>query len=217
MENLKSHIQSHRRDYIGQQLDEKTVSSSPVMQFESWMLEAINRKIQDVNAMILATADSHGTPSVRTVLLRDFSDDGFTFYTNYNSKKGKEIDENPKASVLFFWPELHRQIRIDGVLEKVSPEISEKYFAERPFDSKIAAWISPQSAVVQNKEVLEKSFDTFKEKFEGKDIPYPAFWGGYNLIPYAFEFWQGQPVRLHDRVLYKKDDEGNWKIMRLAP
>jgi pyridoxamine 5'-phosphate oxidase len=217
MESLKSHIQSHRRDYIGQQLDEKNVSASPLMQFESWMLEAINKKINDVNAMILATADKEGTPSVRTVLLRDFNEKGFTFYTNYNSKKGKEIDENPKASLLFFWPELHRQIRVDGILEKVSPEVSEQYFKVRPFDSKISAWISPQSAVVQDKEVLEKSFDAFREKYEGKEIPYPAFWGGYNLIPHTYEFWQGQPVRLHDRVMYKKDDEGNWKIMRLAP
>jgi len=218
MEDLKKYIENLRSEYSGEVLDEKTVQREPHKQFEIWMLEAVNANVEVPNAMILATADKTGKPSVRTVLLRDFSDKGFTFFTNYNSRKGKEIDENPFGSLLFYWPELHRQVRIDGSMIKVDPAVSMEYFKQRPLDNQVSSWISPQSTVVESKSVLEKKYDSFKSKYEGKEIPYPEFWGGYLLKPTTYEFWQGQTGRLHDRVLYEYEQENNsWKTVRLAP
>lgn len=215
---MKEHFSNLRTNYQGDLLDEKLVLKNPVKQFEEWFNEAIKSNMPDPNAMALATAGKNGMPSVRIVLLKDFDEKGFTFYTNHNSQKGKEISENPNGSILFFWPQLHRQIRIEGALEQIHPAVSEKYFNERPFESRISAWISPQSAIVDNKAALEKGYKDFEKKYEGKEIPYPTFWGGYCLKPIKFEFWQGQPNRLHDRIQYYLHSEDQlWNIKRLAP
>lgn len=215
---MKKHISQLRSHYQGEVLDEGLVSKDPLEQFKKWFKEVIDTELPDPNAMIIATANRAGIPSVRTVLLKDFDEKGFTFYTNYNSKKGKELDENPHASFLFFWPQLHRQIRIDGTVSQIDPLVSEKYFKERPRGSQISAWISAQSNEVENKSILEKNYTDFENICNNKEIPYPSFWGGYCLKPVSFEFWQGQPNRLHDRIQYSFDSENeNWKIARLAP
>lgn len=218
MEEIKKQISTLRKDYWGDALDISTVSGNPLTQFERWMGEALSLDIPEANAMTLATASKAGQPSARIVLLKDFSEKGFVFFTNYNSQKGQEIDQNPKAAVLFFWPKLMRQIKIEGVLGKVSPAESENYFKTRPTGNQLSAWASQQSSEIKSKEELEKHFKQLEEKYKGQDIPYPEFWGGYCLKPYAYEFWQGQANRLHDRIRYELIDEDTfWKIKRLAP
>lgn len=215
---MEKHVSQLRSQYQGEILDEKLVNKDPIEQFKKWFKEIIDAKIQDPNAMIIATANKIGIPTIRAVLLKDFDEKGFTFYTNYNSKKGKDLDENPHASFLFFWPQLHRQIRIDGVVSQTDPAISEKYFKERPRESQISAWVSAQSTELENKSILEKNYIDFKNICSDKEIPYPPFWGGYCLKPNAYEFWQGQPNRMHDRVQYSFDLESQkWLIKRLAP
>lgn len=215
---MKDHISKLRKQYEGELLDRTTAHPNPIEQFKHWFVEALDGKVNEPNAMILATCNANGKPSLRTVLLKDFDEKGFTFYTNYNSRKGKEINENPFVSILFFWPELMRQIRIEGELVQIDPEISAEYFKERPRGSQVSAWISPQSQIIESKKDLEDKCTDFEIKYAGKDIPYPSFWGGYRLKPGAFEFWQGQPNRLHDRIHYSIDTESNqWHIHRLAP
>lgn len=215
---MKEEISKLRSQYEGELLDEKFVCPDPVDQFRNWFKEALNSRVEEPNAMILATANKSGIPSVRTVLLKDVDQKGFTFYTNYNSRKGKELDENPNASILFFWPQLHRQVRIDGTVSQVDPVLSETYFRERPRGSQISAWVSQQSSEVGSKFELENRYRSFELTHLGKEIEFPAFWGGYCLKPTSFEFWQGQPNRLHDRVYYESASETNlWKIKRLAP
>lgn len=218
MKSIKEQINALRNDYDGDFLDAATVSRDPLTQFEIWMGEALIQNMPDPNAMMLATAGKSGQPSIRTVLLRNYSEKGFVFFTNYNSQKGREIEENPKAAVLFFWPKLMRQLKVEGILEKISPAESEEYFKTRPVGNQIAAWVSQQSSVIESKSALEESFKKIEQKYNGQEIPYPEFWGGYCLKPHAFEFWQGQANRLHDRIQYKLDsDAGEWKIKRLAP
>jgi pyridoxamine 5'-phosphate oxidase len=166
--------------------------------------------------MMLSTADVNGNPSARIVLLKEIDDSGFVFYTNYGSRKGKDLKENPKAALTFFWDELLRQIRIEGRIEKISKETSKKYFSSRPRESQIGAWVSAQSSVIPNREILENKFDELEEKFGNEEIPLPDFWGGYRVIPNYFEFWQGRENRLHDRICYKKEND-EWKIFRIAP
>jgi pyridoxamine 5'-phosphate oxidase len=166
--------------------------------------------------MMLSTADVNGNPSARIVLLKEIDDSGFVFYTNYGSRKGKDLKENPKAALTFFWDELLRQIRIEGRIEKISKETSKKYFSSRPRESQIGAWVSAQSSVIPNREILENKFDELEEKFGNEEIPLPHFWGGYRVIPNYFEFWQGRENRLHDRICYKKEND-EWKIFRIAP
>jgi pyridoxamine 5'-phosphate oxidase len=216
--NMEQDISKMRTDYKGDLLDERQVDKDPFKQFDKWFTEAVNKKVMEPNAMSLASVDANGAPSLRIVLLKDYSNKGLTFFSNYTSKKGKDLENNPHASILFFWPELSRQVRIDGVVSKVDPGISEKYFKERPKESQIAAWISQQSTEVKNKAELDQKFSEFSKAHSDKEIPYPVFWGGYILKPNKFEFWQGQMVRLHDRVQYTlNSDTDEWRIARLAP
>ena len=209
-------ISKLRRDYLFTDLDENKVKINPFDQFNVWMEEAIKADLIDPSAMILATADKNAVPAVRVVLLKRVDKEGLVFYTNYESKKGKDISENPQASLLFFWKELERQIRISGKVKKVSKKESESYFHSRPYESQLAALASKQSSIIPGRKHLENKFDELKNEFKGKEIPLPAYWGGFKLVPESFEFWQGRENRLHDRISYLKE-KNKWKIIRLAP
>ena len=209
-------MQNLRREYKLNKLSEETVHKIPFMQFEKWFNEVLKVGLIEPNAMILATADEKAKPSARVVLLKGLSDKGFTFFTNYNSRKGKNLSENSTASLLFFWAELERQVRIEGKIKKISKAESQTYFDTRPIESRLAAWASEQSELIPDREYLEERFQKFKDKFKGKNIPLPSDWGGFILVPDYFEFWQGRENRLHDRICYKKQ-KGSWKIFRLAP
>ncbi|WPU96612.1 pyridoxamine 5'-phosphate oxidase [Mucilaginibacter sabulilitoris] len=210
-------IQDLRQDYTAATLSEKDTKASPVSQFEQWFNEALAAKLHEPNAMTLATATPNGKPSARIVLLKGFNEHGFIFYTNYLSRKGKEITKNPQGALTFFWGELERQVRIEGTIEKLSKEDSEKYFHSRPKGSQIGAVVSPQSQEIDGRETLEKKWSELETEYEGKEVPKPSFWGGYILNPQMVEFWQGRSSRLHDRILYKKVDKKSWKKVRLAP
>ena len=201
---------------MGEPLDEKRVASDPIEQFNYWFNQAMKTEVMDVNAMGIATADSTGRPANRVVLLKDVDERGFVFFTNYQSQKGKHLAANPRAELLFYWPELSRQVRIYGTVEKVSPEESDAYWRTRPRESQLSAWASPQSEVVSGREVLEARFKALEAQYAGKEIPRPPYWGGYRVVPDELEFWQGRPNRLHDRIRYRKEGEV-WKIERLAP
>ncbi len=205
-----------RKDYSLKSLDIKDVTHGPFHQFRIWFDEAIDAEVPEVNAMCLSTQGLNGYPNGRIVLLKGV-DHGFVFFTNYESEKGQEIAANPKASLTFFWPELERQVRVMGDLEKVNAEESDHYFFSRPYGSQIGAWTSPQSREIENREELESSQKRIEERFSKEPITRPAHWGGYRLIPFRVEFWQGRPSRLHDRIAYQKQAAGDWKIARLAP
>ena len=205
-----------RRDYKLEKLDVHQVAADAVQQFESWWNEAVNSNIDEVNAMTLATADKNGMPAARIVLLKGYSKEGFIFFTNYESHKGNQLLENPFASLVFFWKELERQIRVTGSVKKISGADSDIYFNSRPQMSKIGAWASPQSAVIENRLVIEKQFEILAEKMAEQFIERPPQWGGYIVEPSSIEFWQGRPSRLHDRILYTRQND-HWKIERLAP
>jgi pyridoxamine 5'-phosphate oxidase len=205
-----------RRNYTLKKLSAKTVDKSPFVQFKIWLNDALNSSIIEPNAMSLATCGEDNVPSIRTVLLKGITDNGFIFYSNYNSKKGTELEINSNASIHFFWRELERQISISGIVSKLGRGESEEYFNSRPEESRIAAWASPQSKIIKNRKEIENNFIREKEKYSSKTIPMPEFWGGYILNPLYFEFWQGRENRLHDRICYKKNEE-NWELFRLAP
>lgn len=209
-------IQNLRREYKLNKLSEETVQKNPYKQFDKWFSDVIKSKLNEPNAMVLATSDKRAKPSARVVLLKGFRKDGFVFFTNYNSTKGKSLKENTSASLLFFWAELERQVRVECKVKKISRVESQKYFNSRPLNSRIAAWASEQSEEIPSREYLEKRYLYFKEKFKGKKIPIPPHWGGFVLIPEYFEFWQGRENRLHDRICYRKMKSG-WEIFRLAP
>ena len=190
----------------------------PIEQFDRWLKELSHHGVSELDtiSMTLATADENGQPSARIVLLKSYDHRGFVFYTNYHSRKGRELDENSRVSLLFYWPAVARQVRIEGKVEKVSQEESDQYFASRPLGSRIGAWASEQSRPVENRELLEKRFEEFSEKF-GDNVPRPPHWGGYRVKPATIEFWQGRDNRLHDRLRYRRQDDGSWMIERLAP
>ncbi len=210
-------LQNLRQDYSAASLSETTINANPIKQFDTWFNEAIEAKLHEPNAMTLATATHDGRPSARIVLLKGFDADGFMFYTNYLSRKGKEITKNPLGAITFFWGELERQVRIEGNIEKLSKEESDKYFQSRPKGSQLGALASPQSQEIPNREILESRMTQLETEYADKDVPKPSFWGGYILKPRMIEFWQGRSSRLHDRILYKKIDNKNWKKVRLAP
>jgi len=216
MEDLRLYINKLRHDFSKSSLTEKEVNPDAILQFEKWFKEAVDAKVNEPNAMTVSTADEKGKPSARILLLRNFGKNGFVFYTNYNSRKGEEISKNPQCALLFFWPELERQIRIEGVLEKQNSSDSDIYFNTRPRGSKLGAWSSPQSKVVSNREELDKAYEMMSNKFPNEEVPRPEFWGGYILKPDTIEFWQGRPSRMHDRILYTNNGK-SWKIERLAP
>lgn len=206
-----------RKDYMLHSLTEKEVAANPIQQFTTWWNEALNAEIEEVNAMTLATASADGVPSARIVLLKGYDERGFVFFTNYNSYKGKDLQENPRACLVFFWKELERQVRITGLVSKVSDAESDEYFNSRPEGSKIGAWASPQSSVIQSREWLEEKERKIRGQFNNSAIKRPSHWGGYRLQPITIEFWQGRPNRLHDRIQYTMEENGSWKIERLAP
>jgi len=213
----KIYTASLRREYLAQPLRKSDVTSNPFKQFERWFEEAINAQVLDPNAMTLATATKDGKPSCRIVLLKGFDKNGFIFYTNYKSRKAKELSENPYAALSFYWSEINRQVRIRGKVSKVSAKESEKYFHSRPKDSQIGALASPQSDIIKNRNMLEQEFAKLAKKYEKAKAPRSKHWGGYILKPLEFEFWQGRPSRLHDRVLYTRKKNKRWEIERLAP
>lgn len=212
-----SNISGIRKEYQLQTLNETDVHSNAIKQFDKWWGEAVLSEIVELNAMTLATATSNGLPSARIVLLKDYDENGFVFFTNYHSHKGMELDENPFACLVFFWKELERQVRIDGTVEKIAAAESDAYFNSRPPESKIGAWASPQSQVINSRQVIEENLTELQKSFAGKEIDRPAHWGGYIVKPTLIEFWQGRPGRLHDRIQYSALADGAWNIKRLAP
>ncbi|MDQ3430254.1 MAG: pyridoxamine 5'-phosphate oxidase [Actinomycetota bacterium] len=205
-----------RKEYTRAGLTESDMDPDPVEQFRRWFDEALAAGLHEPNAMIVATASPDGLPSARVVLLKGFEDRGFVFYTNYEGRKGLELEENPRAALLFYWGELERQVRIEGTASRVSEEESDAYYAGRPRGSRLGALASEQSRVVGSREVLEGRIKNLEAEYEGRDVPRPAFWGGYRVEPEAMEFWQGRENRLHDRLVYRRGD-GGWRMERLQP
>lgn len=206
-----------RYEYLSEELARKDLDISPFKQFDKWMHNALKAEIAEANAMCLSTITKDGYPTSRIVLLREYDEDGFIFYTNYLSDKAKELDKTPKAEVNFFWPQLQRQMRIRGNIEKVSKEKSDKYYASRPRLSQISAWASKQSSQIDSRKNLEQNMQQYMKEFEGKDIPRPEDWGGFRLKPFRMEFWQGRLSRLHDRFVYTLNEAQKWEISRLSP
>lgn len=209
-------ISALRKEYSLRALLESEAASDPLQQFQLWWKEALMGNIEEPNAMTLATCSKDARPSARIVLLKGLSNEGFVFFTNYQSRKGKELEVNPHASLLFFWKELERQVRIEGRVEKAPEEKSIEYFDSRPLESRLGAWSSPQSQVIDGRETLDKAMMEYHRQFSDGKIPKPPHWGGYVLRPALVEFWQGRPNRLHDRLQYTLHD-GKWKMERLAP
>ncbi|MEI2737731.1 MAG: pyridoxamine 5'-phosphate oxidase [Chitinophagaceae bacterium] len=206
-----------RKNYTQQSLSENDAEVNPIQQFSKWWDEAVASDIDEVNAMTLATASSDGMPSARIVLLKEYDVNGFTFFTNYNSFKGQQLAENPKACLVFFWKELERQVRITGLIEKISSAASDEYFSSRPQGSQVGAIASPQSQVIESREWLDSHYSKLEKELHDKKLQRPPHWGGYIVKPVIVEFWQGRPSRLHDRLQYTMEENGNWKIERLAP
>lgn len=198
-------------------LQESDVDPDPLKQFRSWLDEAVAAGLPQPLGMALATATAEGRVSNRMVLLRGFDERGFVFYTNYESRKAQELDENPQAALVFYWAELDRQVRIEGKVERISAEESDAYFRSRPWGSRLGAWASPQSQIIAGRDVLERQMDELAARYQDSDIPRPPHWGGYRLTPSSIEFWQGQPNRLHDRLRYGRLDGKAWSLERLAP
>ncbi len=214
---MNANVAALRKDYQFQGLSETDADRNPFKQFQVWFDQALAAQLPEPNAMTVATVTKSGKPRARVVLLKNFDERGFVFYTNYHSHKGQELADNPQAGIAFWWAELERQVRIEGRVLKVSDRESDEYFHSRPFNSRLGAWASEQSQVIESREVLEQRLQDLKTKYENQDIPRPPHWGGFRVIPTAIEFWQGRPSRLHDRLLYSLLDDGSWQIERLSP
>jgi pyridoxamine 5'-phosphate oxidase len=210
-------VSSLRRSATGQTLEREDLDDDPVRQFDEWMRQAVALETPEPNAMSLATVDRNDRPSCRTVLLKYFDEQGFVFFTNLSSSKARQIGENENVALLFFWPELGRQISIRGCAERVSSQEALRYFLTRPRGSQIGAWVSAQSSVISSRSLLEAKYAEIKQKFADKEVPIPSFWGGYRVVPYEIEFWQGRRNRLHDRFLYARSGGTEWSVERLAP
>ena len=209
-------ISDIRKEYMRESLSEGDVELNPYLQFGRWWREALGAEIEEVNAMTLATASADGKPSARIVLLKGYDEHGFVFFTNYTSRKGQDMAENDQVTLLFFWKELERQVRIEGRVEKLGVEENDAYFQSRPEGSRIGAWASPQSQVIPDRSFLDEQVRLYSGQFSEGTIPRPSHWGGYRVKPVLLEFWQGRPSRLHDRIRYI-GEEGSWRIERLAP
>jgi len=214
---MNSSLADLRKEYSSKTLLETDVELNPVDQFQKWWAETINSQIIEPNAMTLATASSDGMPAARIVLLKGFDKNGFVFFTNYKSYKAMHLEENPKACLVFFWKELERQVRITGLVKRIPERESDAYFLSRPEGSQVGAWASDQSQVIESRKWLENRYLELTEEFKEKKIKRPPYWGGYVVNPVIIEFWQGRPSRLHDRIQYTLEENGSWKIERLAP
>ena len=211
-------IQDLRENYDLAKLERTDLNDDPFLQFKNWFDYAVSQEVPEPNAMTLATVTADNRPSARIVLLKGFDEKGFVFYTNYNSNKGKELQRNPNAALVFCWLDLHKQIRIEGMVRKLSPQKSTDYFQSRPKGSQIGAWASPQSEVIDDRTILEENTEAIKAKYaDEENLPRPEHWGGFLLKPTMIEFWQGRTSRLHDRLRYTLEESGEWKIERLAP
>lgn len=216
-DELNKKIKVLREDFLKGTIDEKDVPDNPFELFTAWMKQAVDEGIPEVQAMTLATCNAEGKPSARIVYLREFENHSFYFYGNYESRKGKELKENPRASLLFFWPPLERQIRLEGKVEVAPAEMADAYFHNRPYESKLGAWASRQSSLLENRKKLDEQMEALREKFKNADVPRPEWWGGWVLKAEYYEFWQGRKSRLHDRICYQMIGSGSWKKFRIYP
>jgi pyridoxamine 5'-phosphate oxidase len=210
-------ISNMRKEYMWSGLSEADMDADPLRQFEKWFEQALSANLPEPNAMTLATATPDGQPSARVVLLKVFDASGFTFFTNYDSRKGREMAANARAALLFFWSELQRQVRIEGTVERVSAAESDAYFRSRPLGSRLGAWASRQSEVIPSRDVLEERVRELMQRYPDGDVPRPPSWGGYRVRPVTLEFWQGRPDRLHDRLRYQRLEPAGWRLERLSP
>ena len=206
-----------RKEYMLESLLETDIAPDPIKQFDRWWEQVIACGIEEAHAMALSTLGSDGFPSARMVLLKGYDQDGFVFFTNYESRKAQDLEQHPQTGLVFFWKELERQVRIEGLSSKITSKQSDTYFQSRPRGSQIGAWSSPQSRVISDRSVLDNARDSFEQRFTGQEVSRPAHWGGYVVKPLRIEFWQGRPDRMHDRILYTMEAPGRWRIERLAP
>lgn len=210
-------LEALRREYVFGSLNEKDLDVDPFRQFDTWFRNAVDAGIELADVMTVATASREGVPSARMVVLRGVDERGFVFYTDYRSAKSRDLEENPRAALVFYWRELGRQVRITGAVQKVSAEESARYFHSRPLESRLAALASIQSEVIPDRKVLEEQYETLKSEYPSGDVPHPDNWGGFRVSPDEFEFWQGRELRLHDRIRYKRDGDDAWVTERLSP
>lgn len=214
---MKVNVADIRTDYKKEKLNIHEVNENPIVQFENWLQQALNAEIPEATSMIVSTVDKQGLPASRVVLLKGIENGSFIFYTNYDSRKGKQIAANPNLAITFFWPQLERQVNIVGTAAKVADEVSDQYFSSRPRKSQLGAWTSDQSTSIPSRTFLKRKFMTYALKYLGKKVARPPHWGGYAVTPTRIEFWQGRPSRLHDRIQYARKDDNLWTIERLSP